>query len=144
MGIFFKIILLSCLFFKISWVVGAESIKDQVCHKKECINVEIADTPQERARGLMFREKLNQDQGMLFVFEGEQDTYFWMKNMYIPLDMVWINWDKEIVDMKENISPCTQEKCEVIMSSKQAKYVLEVNAGKIKNIGLKLGDSLDF
>ena len=63
----------------------------KVCFEDDCFNVEIVDTPPERERGLMFRETLNEDAGMLFIFESEGNYPFWMKNTLIPLDMIWID-----------------------------------------------------
>ena len=75
------------------------------------IKVEIADTPEKRAEGLMFRDHLNENSGMFFVFDEESSHSFWMKNTLIPLDIIWINADKKVVYIKHKAQPCNEE-CE--------------------------------
>ena len=105
------------------------------------VNVEIADDNEERTKGLMLREKLNENEGMLFVFENEGYQAFWMKNTLIPLDIIFIGKDLGIVDIK-NAVPCKEENCALYKSSKPAKYVLEVNDHfTIKN-NIKIGDKI--
>ena len=111
---------------------------------KGCFEVEVVDTPLKRQQGLMFREHLNNDKGMLFVFEQEGDYPFWMKNTLIPLDMIWINQNQEIVFIKENAQPCEQVDCPIIEPGQNAKYVLEINGGVVKDINLTLGDKILF
>src|SRR3989344_1181533 len=95
-------------------------------NEKIKVNVEIADSPEERTAGLMFRESLGENFGMLFIFDDEKTRSFWMKNTLIPLDMVFISRDFKIVDIKY-AEPCIQDQCTSYVSSKLAKYVLEVN-----------------
>jgi len=92
----------------------------------------------------MFRKELAQNRGMLFIFEKEDIYPFWMKNTFIPLDIIWINADKEVVFLSKDNSPCKEISCLSINPQRPAKYVLEVNAGAIDKIGLKLGDKLGF
>ena len=103
------------------------------------INAEIADDNDERATGLMFREKLNENEGMLFVFESEGYQTFWMKNTLIPLDMIFIGNDFKIVDIK-NAKPCKENPCALYKSSKPSRYVLEVNSGFSARNNIKTGD----
>jgi len=92
------------------------------------ITVELADTPAERARGLMFRESLCETCGMLFVFEEEGKYSFWMKNTLLPLDMIFIDSDGVIADIL-SAEPCRIEPCERYAPSREVLYVLEVNKG---------------
>ncbi|MEW6456828.1 MAG: DUF192 domain-containing protein [Acidobacteriota bacterium] len=108
------------------------------------IIAEIASTEEERTKGLMFRKKLNQNHGMIFIFEREGRYSFWMKNTLIPLDMIFINSKKIIVDIIENVPPCFIEPCETYVPNEDCQYVLEVNSGKAKKEGLKIGDKLLF
>ncbi|MFH1671611.1 MAG: DUF192 domain-containing protein [Candidatus Portnoybacteria bacterium] len=116
---------------------------NQVCLKDNCFKVELAQTKEERGQGLMFRESLDSDRGMLFVFEKEGIYSFWMKNTLIPLDIIWINEQKEVVFIKENVQPCGND-CFSINPEKMAKYVLEISGGMTQKIGLSLGDKLEF
>lgn len=116
--------------------------RNRVCFRNHCFDVELAITPKERSIGLMFREKLNSKMGMLFVFEEEGKHSFWMKNTLIPLDIIWINENKEIVFISENTQPCEKSSCPIIKSTENAKYVLEINGGISKKIGLVVGDKI--
>ena len=92
------------------------------------VNVQIADDIDEMAKGLMFVEKLDENAGMLFIFEEESYQTFWMKNTLIPLDMIFIDGGLKIVDIK-NAVPCKDDPCSLYASKKPARYVLEVNSG---------------
>ncbi len=98
------------------------------CLEAHCVNVSIADTPELRERGLMGVTALTDMEGMLFIFDSEERHAFWMKDTKIPLDMIWINKEFEIVDIR-TMQPCTQEPCEIYSPQANALYVLEVNAG---------------
>ncbi len=118
---------------------------DRVCFQNHCFNVELAKTAEEKSRGLMFRKNLDSNKGMLFVFKKEGDYAFWMKNTLIPLDIIWINENKEAVFISQNTPPCPEESpCLYIIPNKNAKYVLEINGGAAEKIGLKIGDKMTF
>ncbi len=139
-----------CLFIFIIVISGAVLInrqtkkETQACFKNHCFEVELAIEPEQRSQGLMFREQLDLDQGMLFVFEKEGDYPFWMKNTLIPLDIIWINENKEIVFIIDNAQPCREATCSLLEPKKEAKYVLEINGGMAKKIGLAVGDKINF
>ena len=90
------------------------------------VPVELARSPAQRTRGLMFRHKLPEQQGMLFLFDEQEVQSFWMQNTYIPLDMIFINEQMQIVGVVENAEPLTTTPRRVEAPS---RYVLEVNAG---------------
>ena len=117
---------------------------DKVCFGDKCFSVEVAATPQAMARGLMFREHLDQDKGMLFVFSGEVKRSFFMKNTRIPLDMIWINKDNEIVHIERNVPAEKNGEYKTVFPGVLAQYVLELNAGAADDIGLKIGDKADI
>ncbi len=108
------------------------------------IIAELALTPEEHRRGLMFRKKIPEDYGMLFVFEREEYQWFWMKNTYIPLDIIWIDKDKRIVYIAENCKPCLKEDCPSYGVEIPVKYVLEIRGGMAKEYGIDVGDRIDF
>jgi uncharacterized protein len=105
---------------------------------------ELAVTDEERARGLMFRDKLLADQGMLFVFDAEEPHAFWMKNTLIPLDMLWLGGDKRVIHIEKNVPPCPADPCPSYGPDTPARFVLELIGGSADARGLKIGDRLDF
>lgn len=106
---------------------------------EESLMVEMADTPAKRQQGLMFRETLPINLGMLFVFETESVQKIWMKNTLIPLKIIWISSNKEVVDI-QNAEPCKADPCPVYKGNSPAKMVLEVNQGVFE--GLKIGEDV--
>jgi len=99
--------------------------------------VEIADTDAQREKGLMFRKKLPEGQGMLFDFQREQDVSFWMQNTYIPLDMIFIRGDGTILRIAENTEPLSTR---LIPSGGPVLAVLEVIGGTAHKLGIAPGD----
>ncbi len=101
--------------------------------------VELAKTKTEQERGLMFKQSMDQNKGMLFVFEVTGIHLFWMKDTYIPLDMIWISEDKRIVYIKSEAQPHDKS---IIDPKAPAKYVLEINGGLAKKYGFQPGDKV--
>ena len=132
------ILLIFVLFMVLAQKENIEKIKE-VCFENKCFEVEIA---KDKALGLMNREVL--DGGMLFVYNQERFISIWMKNMKIPIDIIWLNKDKEVVHLVENAQPCITEKCESFKSNKKAQYILEVNAGQIQENNVQLGNQVEF
>ena len=108
-----------------------------------CFSVEIADSKEERAKGLMFREELCSDCGMLFVYEESGDYKFWMKNTLIPLDIIWWDSDYRVIHIAEAV-PCVTDECELYGPDLDSTYILEVNSGVAKEIGLEIGEGLEL
>ncbi len=117
--------------------------ENEVCFDKNCFEVEIASSEEELTKGLMHKLNLDEDSGMLFVFEEEGFYQFWMKDMFIPLDMIWISKDDEIIHIEKNVQPCSQETCEIFIPNEKALYVLEINSGISEKIGLEIGQTAD-
>lgn len=92
------------------------------------INLEIARTSSEREIGLMYRESLCSDCGMLFIFDGESFNDFWMKNTLIPLQIIHINKDSVVVEIID-AEPCDTSECKIYRPNEKSLYVLEVNKG---------------
>ena len=120
------------------------NITSEVCLENKCFNVEIADSSKERETGLMNREYLDPDSGMFFVFDKMGVYKFWMKNTLIPLDIIWIDENNKIIFIKENAEPCKVEQCETFGSDEKAKYILEINGGLTDEMGLGVGDEINF
>ena len=108
------------------------------------ITAEVAISDEERQLGLMFREKLNPDQGMLLVFKDEDFYFIWMKNMKISIDILWLDKEKRIVHIESNVPPCRKPPCASYSSEIPAMYVLEIQAGITDKKKLKLYDRLEF
>ncbi len=100
-------------------------------------NVEIADTPQTREQGLMYRKSLARDRGMLFDFKTAQPVAFWMKNTLIPLDMLFVGADGRIVSIARDAAPMSQTP---IPSGGDALVVVELAGGRAAEIGAEPGD----
>ena len=96
----------------------------------------------DRARGLMARLYMPEDRGMIFVYDQEEPRAFWMKNTILPLDMVFMDAGKKVVEIKKNILPCKLDPCPTYLSVASAQFVLELNAGTADRIGLSIGDQM--
>lgn len=111
------------------------------------LQVELADTPSKRSKGLGGKESLGENEGMLFTFTKLDKYPFWMKGLSFPLDFVWIK-GTEVVDVSENVpqpSPGQSDKDLPIYSSKvEVDKVLEVNAGMVKKLNIKIGDMIEI
>jgi uncharacterized membrane protein (UPF0127 family) len=108
------------------------------------IRLELALTPDEITQGLMFRPSLATDRGMLFLFEVDRVPSFWMKNMMIPLDLLFLDGQGAIVDLVENAQPCAVEPCPQYIPSRAVSAVLEASAGTAARHGLAIGDRIAF
>lgn len=105
------------------------------------VESEVVYTPAGRQRGLMYRRDLGQDAGMLFLFPSEQPLSFWMRNTYLPLDMIFIRADLTVLGVVENAEPLTETSRRVPGVS---QYVLEVNAGYCRQHGIAEGTRVEF
>ncbi len=106
------------------------------------INVSVADTPEERTQGLSKRELLRDDEGMIFVFDTIERHPIWMKDMYFPLDIMWLDENFKIVDLVPNASVSSYPNN--FVPRKSAGFVIEVNAGFTTRNNIKIGDTIVF
>lgn len=113
----------------------------QVCFNDKCFNVELATTSSEQETGLMYRKSLNNNSGMLFIFQQEANHSFWMKNTIIALDIIWLSSDNQVVYVSRDTQPCNSESCPPIIPDNPAKFVLEINPNQINP---EVGDKLTF
>lgn len=109
--------------------------------KSYSFTVEVMDTPEQRAQGLMHRKFLAPGSGMLFDFETPRVARMWMMNTYIPLDMLFIREDWTIANIAENTTPLSTD---VLASSGKVRYVLEINAGLSAQYGFASGLKVVF
>ncbi len=112
-------------------------VQDQSC----IVRYELADNDAKRIKGLSGRDKLPDERSMLFVFDETEKQCFWMKGMKFNIDIVWIDKDKKVLSLDENIKPNTYPEtfCE-----DEVKYVLEVNAGVVRKLNMSIGTQLTF
>ena len=109
--------------------------------QKIVVKTEVADTDALRMQGLMFRKDLGKNEGMIFLFPADSHTAFWMHNTYIPLDILFINKDHQIVDIAENAQPLSDD---LIQPLHSYRYTLEVNGGFSKAHKIQVGDRVEF
>ncbi len=121
-----------------------ETAKNKICFQQTCFAVELAKTTAQRELGLMHRERLADDAGMLFMFPKPGIAGFWMKETLVPLDIIWIDHTQTIQAMFLNLLPCPAEPCEVYRPDVVIPYVLEIPGGSAAALGLKEGDKLEF
>ncbi|MBN2100423.1 DUF192 domain-containing protein [Candidatus Dojkabacteria bacterium] len=107
------------------------------------VKVEEARTPEELGQGLMYRENLCENCGMVFYFKTDRTGGFWMKNCEIPLDIIFIDSAGEIVDIKRDFEPCNEEICPSYTPMKVYRYALEVNAGWCEKNDVEVGDKVE-
>jgi uncharacterized membrane protein (UPF0127 family) len=108
------------------------------------VQVELATDEPTRSQGLMYRDHLPDDRGMLFLFPQSGDYPFWMKNTLIPLDMIWIDDQRRIVHVASNVPPCKADPCPSYPPNAVAKYVLELAAGVAAKHHLANGQVLRY
>lgn len=137
----FYIFFLTVIIF-ISGCLGQSKLTIFTANDEVNINIEIADTNEERQKGLMHRGYLDENSGMLFIFDNEQPVLFWMKNTRIPLDMIFVSANGTITEIKEDVQPCMSDPCQIYPSKYPTKYVIEVNAGFSKANNIQVGDSV--
>ena len=138
----FKSIHLIFNFFLVSfYTFSNEKIDVNIYNKNIKFNVEVAKTIEERRTGLMYRKKLLNNEGMLFIFPREKIIQLWMKNTYIPLDVIFISENKVIVDIKKNMEKLSET---IVKSKVKSRYALEFNAGLINKLDIEIGDKVLF
>ncbi len=105
------------------------------------LDIEIADTDYDVQTGLMYRNAMKANRGMLFIFDDERERYFYMKNTRIPLDIIYINAKNKIVSFQKNAKPFDESS---LPSNVPAKFVLEINEGLADKFTLQVGDSISW
>ena len=104
-------------------------------------NVELAETSEQKSRGLMFRREMADNEGMLFLHRRDRVLTMWMANTFLPLDMLFLERDGTIARIEENTIPQSRD---VISSRKRVRAVLELNAGTARNLGISAGDKVVY
>ena len=120
---------------------GTGKLSIQTGKGKHDFTIEIARTPDQQRQGLMWRQKLAPDAGMLFIYDIEMPVSMWMSNTLIPLDMLFIAGDGRIVHIAERTVPRSEE---IISPGRAVQYVLELNGGTSSRLGIKPGDKVTY
>ncbi len=134
-GLFFAIFLIGC---------QSSIAHNQVCFRQHCFDVEVVSQEKDLQRGLLFRQSLAQNAGMVFIFSHSGKHSFWMKDTLIPLDMIWMDYARRVVHIEQNVPPCHRDPCPTYTPQNDALYVLEINANLVPQIGLHIGDEMEF
>lgn len=108
----------------------------------DTVIAEIAATPEERARGLMFRSSVPRGTGMYFIFPSPEPHTFWMLNCLVPLDIAWLDADNRVIYVAEEVPVCPREPCPSYGPPTPASAVLEVGAGEARRTGIRPGARL--
>ena len=138
--IIFPIIIIAILIWRLFFYLASANFVDIKINNTN-YKIELAKTVAQKTKGLSQREKLCSNCGMLFIFGYETELPFWMKDTLIPLDMIWLNKDGKIVDIKTaNETNSTK----IYQNQSKAQYVLELNANDSQKINLKIGDFIDL
>jgi len=139
------VVLAGGLFYFVRWWKLSELVQAQFVmadgKTSPVLYLEVADTPAKRTQGLMYRKVLEDNGGMLFVFPSESEHNFWMRNTYVPLDMIHVGRDQKIVGILENRPVLSEESKGV---GEPALYVVEIRGGLSKQWGLEPGSKLVF
>ncbi len=129
-------------------VVSVASAEPQVIPLRlpsgKVLRVEVMVKDEDRAMGLMFRPSLPLDRGMLFIFDSAEFHGIWMKNCKFPIDIVWLDQERQVVHLAESVPPCKADPCPVYEPLRRASYVVELNAGQARREKVKLGATLSF
>ena len=111
--------------------------------KGETIELEVAQTPEQQALGLMFRKSLADNRGMLFPFQDERTARFWMKNVPISLDMIFLNSDR-VVGIEKNVPGCKGDPCPVYGPEALVDGVIELRGGRAEELGIEINDKISI
>ena len=131
--------LVALLFAAPAFAASAEKLAFETATGAHDFMVEVATTPEEREVGLMYRRSLAADHGMLFDFGTDQMVYMWMKNTFIPLDMLFIRADGSIARIEENTTPFSER---TISSGEPVRAVIEIGGGEARKLGIASGDKV--
>ena len=139
-----KIIFISIFLVVVFSIFIMQSKKSpNVCFDEDtCIEVELADTVEKRMLGLMYRDELNEDKGMIFIFDEPGVHKFWMKNVKFPIDMIFLDINDKVVYIEHSAPPCTVINCPLYGPDTDIFTVIETKAGFSININLEIGQKV--
>lgn len=118
--------------------------KPEACFNDHCFKIEKAVSSVELKKGLMGREKIAADEGMLFVFRKDDYYSFWMKNVTFSLDLIYLDAAKTVIEIFREVPPCVANPCQTYQPKTKARCVLEILSGRSTEIGLKEGEKMEI
>src|SRR3989344_5463411 len=125
------------------WIfVSTKTYKSEVILAGRVFEVDVVDTNYLLSKGLSGRMSLDEDQGMLFVFQKPDKYGFWMKDMLFPIDIIWFDQNFKIIHVEKSVSPQTYPK--IFTPESNSLYVLEISAGQVQKLGIQIGDKTKF
>ena len=133
-----------CLLLSATRLGAAPAVIPLTLPSGKVLQVEVMVRDEDRAMGLMFRPSLPLDRGMIFVFEVPEFHGIWMKNCKFPIDILWLDEQKQVVHVAESVPPCKAEPCPVYSPMRRAAYVIELNAGQARREKAVLGATVGF
>jgi|SRR3989344_2747255 len=134
-----KIFILLFLIF----IVGCSNVEKKACFKDKCISLEVMESLEEKSTGLMFRDSLDENKGLLFVYNTPEKRGFWMKNVKFPIDILWLDKKNKVVYIERDVPGCMGD-CKVYYPDTEAYNVIEVNANFTLNNNIKVGDFVEI
>ncbi len=123
-------------------IVAGGSPKQSIHVGSQTYEVRLASTPDAQTKGLSGQHSMASNEGMLFTFDKPGPQCMWMKDMYFPLDILWLDNDQKVVHLEKNMTPSTYP--DSYCSVKPARFVIELNAGQIDRSGIQEGQSVSF
>lgn len=141
--VFLLFLSLGLIYFLLTFYSSQQRVKGQVIINNKQFEVEFAIHKDEKANGLSNKEFLAEDEGMLFIYHGQKPS-FWMKNMKFPLDIIWIDRRKKIIEITSDVRPDGDRPAAIISPTAPIGYVLEINGGLAKKLDIKPGDTMEI
>jgi uncharacterized membrane protein (UPF0127 family) len=138
-----SIIVFAIFIIGLLWYYRTHPLVSKVRIRGTIIKVEVAATEAQKQKGLGNRTHLPQDSGMLFPYDHKEQYNFWMKAMQFPLDFIWID-DKTVADITRNVPPKQGNTIPIVTPAVPVDTVLEVNAGVVDQLGIQIGDTVEF
>src|SRR3989344_4796204 len=139
-------LILILLVISLVFVIGCRdnSGYNKACFNSKCIELEVMRTLEEKQNGLMFRESLDYNKGLLFLYEEEGERNFWMKNVKFPIDIIFLDKDDKIIHIETNVPSCLEDPCPIYSPNRKALNVIEVNSGFTIENNINVGDMVGF
>ncbi len=139
--------LVMCFVLSMSGARGYDHVQetvDVVFNTGVHVSAEVVDTMPAIRRGLMYREDIGENEGMIFVFDREGTHALWMMNVNFPLDIVWLDSDYNVVHIERDVSVCSGDVCPLYTPLNPAKFVLETRAGFTSSNGIDVGSQMSL